>query len=87
MSLPSAVIRGNILTIFRNDMVEIVQFVIANKLEVFSVIPYDKGFEISTPINRSLEDNAPGLLHGARARLNDQLAKEQGFDDLPPSIA
>lgn len=63
------VINGNILTVFAKDMMNICSFVLQNAIEVYSVMPADEGFQMSTPITKDLEANIPGILHGARARL------------------
>lgn len=88
MTLP--VINGNILTVFAKDMMNIVSFVLQNAIEVYSVMPAETGFKMSTPITKDLEANIPGILHGARARLKkaEQEAKEAlNTDPEPPRRA
>lgn len=84
------VVSGNILTVFRENLVDTCAFAAVKGIETFSVVPEGDGFQISFPITKEIEANLPGMLHGARARLKkaEQEAKEAlNTDPEPPRRA
>lgn len=65
-------LNGNIIMINIMGLHNVLAFVQQAQAEQFSVRPAEIGLMLSLPVTKELEDFAPGIMHGARARAADK---------------